>query len=68
MVAHRIFKLTGVQANALKGGYSIPFFYSGNPDHQVRCLPGCLAEGERPKYPPVTVEEHLMEMYRRTYA
>ena len=59
---HRVVNISG------KERYSIPFFYSGNPDHQVRCLPGCLAEGERPKYPPVTVEEHLMEMYRRTYA
>ncbi|TBU98852.1 isopenicillin N synthase family dioxygenase [Stutzerimonas kirkiae] len=48
--------------------YSVPFFYSGNPDHLVECLPGCLAEGAAPRYPAVTVEEHLREMYQRTYA
>ncbi|UTD27721.1 isopenicillin N synthase family oxygenase [Bradyrhizobium sp. WD16] len=48
--------------------YSIPFFYVGNPDHQVVCLPNCLAPGETPRYAPVTVEGHLQEMYRRTYA
>ena len=47
--------------------YSIPFFYSGNPDHLVECIPGCLAAGESPKYPPTTVEAHLRDMYRKTY-
>lgn len=58
---HRVVNLSGRER------YSIPFFYSGNPDHEVRCLPGCLADGEQPKYPPVTVEQHIIEMYRRTY-
>jgi len=47
--------------------YSVPFFFSGNPDHLVECLPTCLAPGESPRYPAVTVEEHHREMYRRTY-
>ncbi|MGA7802194.1 MAG: 2-oxoglutarate and iron-dependent oxygenase domain-containing protein [Gammaproteobacteria bacterium] len=47
--------------------YSIPFFYSGNPDHQVACLPNCLAPGAQPRYPVTTVEDHNREMYRRTY-
>jgi isopenicillin N synthase-like dioxygenase len=48
--------------------YSIPFFFVGNPDHAVSCLPTCLAPGEAAKYPPTTVDAHLREMYRRTYA
>lgn len=48
--------------------YSIPFFYVGNPDHQVACLPNCLVSGATPRYVPVSVEGHLQEMYRRTYA
>jgi isopenicillin N synthase-like dioxygenase len=48
--------------------YSIPFFFVGNYDHQVSCIPTCLAPGATPKYPPTTVEAHLREMYRRTYA
>jgi isopenicillin N synthase-like dioxygenase len=59
---HRVVNASGRER------YSIPFFYSGNPDHRVDCLPGCLAEGEAPRYPTVTVEEHLRTMYRRTYA
>ena len=47
--------------------YSVPFFFSGAPDYGVACLPGCLPPGERPKYPPTTVEGHIKERYRRTY-
>jgi isopenicillin N synthase-like dioxygenase len=47
--------------------YSVPFFFVGNPDHAVSCLPTCLSPGETAKYPPTTVEAHLREMYRRTY-
>lgn len=47
--------------------YSIPFFLSGAPAHQVICLPGCLPDGQSPIYPPTTVEEHLTERYRQTY-
>ena len=47
--------------------YSVPFFFTGNPDVVVECLPNCLGPGESPQYPPVTVEQHLAECYRRTY-
>lgn len=47
--------------------YSVPFFYTGNADYTVSCLPGCLEPGETPRYPPVTVQDHLRAMYRRTY-
>jgi isopenicillin N synthase-like dioxygenase len=59
---HRVINRSGNER------YSIPFFYSGNPDHEVRCLPTCLAEGDEPKYPPVRVQDHLRAMYARTYA
>jgi len=59
---HRVVNTSGAER------YSVPFFFSGNPDHQVSCLPTCLAEGDQPHYPPTTVEAHLMDMYRRTYA
>lgn len=48
--------------------YSVPFFYVGNYDHVVECIPTCLAPGASPKYAPTTVEAHLRDMYRRTYA
>jgi isopenicillin N synthase-like dioxygenase len=58
---HRVVNASGRER------YSVPFFYSGNPDQEVECLPSCLQRGETPKYPPTTVEGHLREMYRRTY-
>ncbi|MBA6421109.1 isopenicillin N synthase family oxygenase [Pseudomonas sp. 5Ae-yellow] len=59
---HRVINTSGAER------YSVPFFYSGASAHEVRCLPGCLAAGEVPKYPATTVEQHLQDMYRRTYA
>lgn len=59
---HRVVNVSGNER------YSVPFFYSGNPDHQLECLPGCLKEGESPKYPPTTVEAHMTECYHRARA
>lgn len=58
---HRVVNATGKQR------YSVPFFFSGNPDYEVSCLPTCLAPGETPRYAPTTVEGHMREMYDRTY-
>ena len=38
---------------------SFPFFHDGNFDAVIECLPSCLAPGESPKYPPVTIGEHI---------
>lgn len=59
---HRVINRSGRER------YSIPFFYTGNPDHVVDCIPTCIAPGETCAQPPVTVSQHLQEMYRRTYA
>ena len=59
---HRVVNLSGRER------YSVPFFFSGNPDAPVICLPGCHSEAEPPKYAPTTAEAHLREMYARTYA
>lgn len=58
---HRVVNASGRER------YSVPFFYTGNYRHRVECIPTCLAVGETPKYPPITVEDHMREMYRRTY-
>ena len=58
---HRVVNASGRER------YSIPSFYTGNYAHNVECIPTCLAQGETAKYPPVTVEAHMREMYRRTY-
>ncbi len=58
---HRVVNASGRER------YSVPFFYVGNYDHTVACIPTCLSPGEAPKYPPITVEAHMREMYGRTY-
>jgi isopenicillin N synthase-like dioxygenase len=59
---HRVINTSG------RRRYSIPFFFNGNPDYLVECLPGCLAAGESPRYRPNTVAGHMREMYERSYA
>ncbi|WP_027015377.1 isopenicillin N synthase family dioxygenase [Comamonas composti] len=58
---HRVINTSGTER------HSIPFFFTGNPLHRVECLPTCLNEGEQPRYPALTVEQHQMACYQRTY-
>ena len=58
---HRVINRSGRER------YSVPFFFTGRPDHEVVCLPTCLAAGETPKYPPTTTLEHLKMMYDLSY-
>ena len=58
---HRVINRSGRER------YSVPFFLTGNPDERVEALPGCFDETDPPRHPPVTVEAHVREMYRRTY-
>ena len=38
---------------------SAAFFLDGNHDAIIAALPGSVAEGEAPHYPPITVAEHI---------
>ncbi|MFT3714836.1 MAG: 2-oxoglutarate and iron-dependent oxygenase domain-containing protein [Gordonia sp. (in: high G+C Gram-positive bacteria)] len=38
---------------------SAAFFFEGRYDAVIEALPQCLAEGESPKYPPITIGEHI---------
>lgn len=58
---HRVINSSGRER------YSVPFFFSGNPDHLVECIASCLHYGEEPKYPPVTVDEHMRHRYKLSY-
>lgn len=59
---HRVINKSG------KERYSIPVFFSGNPDYVIECLPNCRqSEAEAPKYPPITVEEAVGGSYRESY-
>lgn len=50
-----------------KERYSVPFFFSGNPDYEIDCLPNCREEGAPEKYPPITVMECVGQSYRDSY-
>ncbi|KAJ3545006.1 hypothetical protein NM208_g507 [Fusarium decemcellulare] len=56
---HRVINKSGKQR------FSVPFFFSGNPDFLVECFSNCH-EGE-PKYEPVTVGEWISGRYADTY-
>ena len=58
---HRVINQSG------RGRYSVPFFFSGNPDYVVRCLPGCEEEGRGPKHEPIKVEDWMRGRYAATY-
>lgn len=58
---HRVVNISGRER------YSIPFFYTGNIDHIVKCLPTCCSPGNPPKYPPISIEQHFIDCYNRTY-
>ncbi|KAE8145249.1 oxidoreductase [Aspergillus avenaceus] len=51
---HRVINTSGNER------YSVPFFFGGNPDYVVECLPSEETEG---KYPPVSVREWMQGQY-----
>lgn len=53
--------------NSGRERYSIPFFFSGNPDYLCECLPNCRAEGENAKYAPITVQDMVTSAYKESY-
>ena len=54
---HRVVNTSG------RDRHSLPFFFSGNPMQ----LMAPLDESEMPIHPVITVEQHMREMYRRSY-
>jgi isopenicillin N synthase-like dioxygenase len=58
---HRVINKSG------KERYSIPVFFSGNPDYVIKCLPNCCDEGKQPKYPPITVADAVGGSYKESY-
>lgn len=58
---HRVINKSGRER------YSIPFFFSGNPDYMCECLPNCREPQEAPKYGPITVEQAVTAAYKESY-
>ncbi|KEQ66406.1 Clavaminate synthase-like protein [Aureobasidium melanogenum CBS 110374] len=58
---HRVINKSG------KERYSVPFFYSGNPDYVIECLPNCREEGQAPKCPPISVMDCVGGSYKASY-
>ena len=44
--------------------YSMPFFLHFRPDFLIEALPETVAEGEEPKWPPITSHDYLAERLR----
>ncbi|KAJ5760145.1 hypothetical protein N7520_007301 [Penicillium odoratum] len=58
---HRVINKSGQER------YSIPFFFSGNPDYLCECLPNCRASEEDAKYQAITVQDWVTAAYKRSY-
>jgi isopenicillin N synthase-like dioxygenase len=44
--------------------YSMPFFLHFRSDFLIEALPGTVPNGEKPKWPPITAHEYLLERLR----
>jgi isopenicillin N synthase-like dioxygenase len=49
---------------ASRARYSMPFFLHFRPDFTIEALPGTVAEGEEPKWPPISAHDYLQERLR----
>ncbi len=49
---------------ASRARYSMPFFLHFRPDFLIEALPGTVAAGEQPKWPPITAHDYLAERLR----
>jgi isopenicillin N synthase-like dioxygenase len=56
-----------VRHDAPRQRLSVAFFLDPNPDALVDCLPGCVADGEMPRYPAIRAADYLAARLKATY-
>lgn len=57
-----------ISPNSNKPRYSVAFFNDGALDTVVEAIPTCIAPGEKPKYGPLLVQDHLIKRYTQSYS
>lgn len=55
---HRVLPPTDAEGRLVRRR-SAAYFHDGNHDAVIRPLPGCVADGAQPLYPPVTIGDHI---------
>ena len=60
--SHRV--INPAPDRASKARYSMPFFLHFRPDFVIEALPSTVAEGETPKWPPISSHDYLHERLR----
>lgn len=58
---HRVINKSGRER------YSVPFFFTGNPDFLVKCFARCEDASTGAKYPPIKVGDWIAGRYADTY-
>jgi len=60
--SHRV--VNPAPERARKARFSMPFFLHFRPDFLIEALPGTVADGEAPQWPPITAHDYLLERLR----
>ena len=60
--SHRV--VNPAPERASKARFSMPFFLHFRPDFLIEALPGTVADGEAPQWPPISAHDYLLERLR----
>jgi len=60
--SHRV--VNPAPERASNARYSMPFFLHFRSDFRIEALPGTVASGDKPEWPPITADDYLQERLR----